>query len=146
SVRTFPSTAMESEIRARSPSLATRPPSVTLPASIQPSICRREPRPAAASSFCSRSPRGSAVGSGGGFRLPCASFGFLAGDGGWRGGRRFKREGLGDFLKRRQLFQRAQPEVVEELACRGVERRAARRLAVADDVDPAAVLQRLDNL
>src|SRR5436189_4434150 len=101
---------MASEINARSPSFATRSPNVTRPASIQPSISRREPRPAAASSFCSRSPRGSAVGAGGGFAL---LIGLLGPDGRFRCGGRLKREGLGDFLERRQLFQRAQAEIVE---------------------------------
>src|SRR2546429_5964964 len=42
--------------------------------------------------------------------------------------------------------QRAQPEIVEKLAGGGVKRRPARRLALAHGVDPAAVLQRLDDL
>jgi hypothetical protein len=47
----LPSTAMESRGEALSPSLATWPLTVTRPAAIQVSISRREPRPAAASSF-----------------------------------------------------------------------------------------------
>src|ERR1041385_761957 len=136
-----------SEGKARSPSFAILPPTATRPASIPPSISRRDPSPAAARSFCSRSavgaPDGLAVG-------PCGGLGSLRsvffgtdsrfrGGGGW-----FKGKSLGDFLERRQLLQRAQPEVVEELARRGVERRPARSFAVADDVDPAAILQRLD--
>src|SRR5881396_1157044 len=84
-----PSTAISSPTVARSPSLAARPPTVTRPASIQDSISRREPRPAAASSFWSRS----AFGAGG-----------------------------------------------------GVQRRPARRFAVADDVDPATGFERLHDL
>ena len=38
-----------------------------------------------------------------------------------------------------------QAEVVEELARRGVQRRTARRFAVADGLDPAAVLELLDD-
>src|ERR1044071_3826911 len=118
------------------------PLTATRPASIQPSISRRDPSPAAARAFCSRS----AVRAGGGLWLLLV-VGFFGTDsrfrGGWRG---FKREGLGDFLERRQLFQRAQPEVVEELPGSGVQRGTARRLAMADDVDPAAVLQSLDDL
>jgi hypothetical protein len=57
-----------------------------------------------------------------------------------------KLQSLRDFLERRQLLERAQPEVVEELSGGGVQRRAAGRLAVADHVDPAARLERLDDL
>jgi hypothetical protein len=39
-----------------------------------------------------------------------------------------------------------EPQVVEELARRGIQRRAARRFAVADGLDPAAVLELLDDL
>src|SRR5688572_18412616 len=155
----FPSRATRSEGRARSPSLATRPLTLTRPASIQASMPRREPSPAAASSFCSRSPSagGSAAGAGGalgfglgaGFR-PFSSGGF--GDarssgrfGGLLGGG-LKLESLRDFLERRQLLERAQPEVVEELPGGGIQRRPAGRLAVADHVDPAARLERLDDL
>src|SRR2546430_11477214 len=127
---------------ARSPSLAVRPATQTRPGSIQDSISRREPWPAAARSFCSRSPRGLAVGSGGGlFRLGIG--GSLPGVG-YR--RTLELKGPGDFLERRQLLQRAQPEIVEKLAGGGVKRRPARRLALAHGVDPAAVLQRLDDL
>src|SRR2546425_1901687 len=127
---------------ARSPSLAVRPATQTRPASIQDSISRREPWPAAARSFCSRSPRSLAVGSGGGlFRLGIG--GSLPGVGHHR---TLELKGLGDFLERRQLLQRAQPEVVEKLAGGGVKRWPARRLALAHGVDPAAVLQRLDDL
>src|SRR5262249_37657357 len=122
-------------------SFATRPWTVTRPASIQPSISRRDPSPAAARSFCRRS----AVGAGGGGLLLLA--GFFGTDSRFRGGDAWlKSESLSDFRQRRQLFQRAQAEVVEETAGRGVERGASRRLAVADDVDPAARLQRLDDL
>src|SRR6266513_2452674 len=128
---------------ARSPSLAVRPATDTRPASIQDSISRREPYPAAARSFCSRWPRcGLAVGSGGGF--------FRLGIGGSLPGvghrRTLELNGFGDFLKRRQLLQGAQPEIVEKLARGGVKRRPARGLALAHGVDPAAVLQRLDDL
>src|SRR5688500_19072838 len=40
----------------------------------------------------------------------------------------------------RQLVEARQPEIVEELARRAVQRRAARRLARADRLDPAGVL------
>ena len=89
---------MESEALARSPSFATFPLSVTRPASIHVSISRREPRPAAASSFCSRSPEGAAsrlaVGAGGGMLLGF----FFFSDGGLGSGNHFQLEGLGDFL------------------------------------------------
>src|SRR3989442_6429777 len=93
-----PSTAISSPTVARSPSLAARPPTVTRPASIQDSISRREPRPAAASSFWSRS----AFCAGGGFGL-----GFGVGGTGTRLGGRggLKLEGPRDFLWWRPLFQ-----------------------------------------
>src|SRR5213083_139231 len=134
-----PSTAISSPTVARSPSLAARPPTVTRPASIQDSISRREPRPAAASSFWSRS----AFCAGGGFGL-----GFGVGGTDTRLGGRdgLKLEGLRDFLEWRQLFQRAQAEVVEEFAGGGVQRRPAGRFAVPDDVDPAPGFERLHDL
>src|SRR5690242_9986458 len=125
-----PSSESASPGRARSPSFATRPPTVTRPAAIQDSISRREPRPAAASSFWRRS----AFGAGGGGWL---GFGFGRGVGVGRpdarlGGRDgLKGERLRDFFERRQLFERAQPEVVKEFTGGGVERRAAGGLAVA---------------
>src|SRR6059058_4028480 len=110
-----PSTAISSPGRARSPNCARRPPIVTRPASIHDSISRREPKPAAARSFCRRSAfragggAGLGVGFGGGFRV--------RGPGARLGGRDgFKRERLRDLLERRQLLERAQAEVVEELA------------------------------
>jgi hypothetical protein len=48
--------------------------------------------------------------------------------------------------ERRQLFERAQAQVIEELACGGKQGRPAGRLAVADGLDPAAVFQRLEHL
>lgn len=101
----FPSSARTSNAVARSPSLAVWPFTDRRPASIQPSISRREPRPAAASSFCSRS-----AGRSGGllFVLSCG-LGRLVADGGFcrfgAGGRGLQLEGLGDFFKRRQLLQ-----------------------------------------
>src|SRR5262252_9277278 len=139
SVTDFPSTATMSEEPARSPSFARRPLTLTRPASIQPSISRREPSPAVARRFCNRS----AVGAGCGLGL---LVGFFFGTdsrfrGGWCG---FKRESLGDFLERRQLFQGTQAKVVEELAGRRIQRRPARGFAVANDVNPAACLEGLD--
>src|SRR5687767_11543727 len=112
----FPSTTIESDGPARSPSLASWPLTVTRPAAIQVSISRREPSPAAASSFCNRS----AVGAGSG--ALDLFFGFWLSDFGF-GSRRFHSgrfgsrhdlevQGLGDLLERRQLFHRAQPEIV----------------------------------
>jgi hypothetical protein len=100
--------------------LATLPFTLTRPASIQVSISRREPNPAAASSFCNRS----AVGAGGGLLLlglffADCGFCFCLGFG---RGNHLELEGLGDLFERRQLLQRAQAEVVEELGGRGVER------------------------
>src|SRR5258706_8151045 len=130
-----------------------RPSTATRPASIQDSISRREPRPAAASSFSSLSPRGStavlagltaafagsaaalaglAAGSGAGFRFFRSFGGFVAdfrfGGRGLGGGGGFNLEGLGDFFERRQLLQRAQAQVVQELAGGGVKRKAGPRL------------------
>src|SRR5262245_4132376 len=103
----LPSTATASDSFALSPSLAIWPLSVTRPASIQPSISLREPSPAAASSFCSRSPRGSAVGAGGGL-LGLLSL-FFGTDSRFRGGGTgFKCESLRDFRERRQLLEGAQ--------------------------------------
>src|SRR5712671_4586396 len=156
-----PSTATSSPGVARSPSFATRPPTVTRRASIQVSISRLEPRPAAARTFCSRSPcnAGSAAGGltadapGGLAAGPCAGFFGLGGLGGRRflsfndlGLRRRQLQGLGDFLERRQLLERAQAEVVEELPRGGVEGGPAGRLAMAHRIDPAAILERLDDL
>src|SRR5512132_512993 len=105
----LPSRRIESPGLARSPSFATWPRTVTRPAEIQPSISLREPKPAAASSFCSRSPAGTAEAS------AAAALALLAG--GWRGGfvggllsnlrgsRWFKLERPGDLLKGRQLLQ-----------------------------------------
>src|SRR5258706_1174911 len=94
-----PSTVISSPALARSPSLASLPATVTRPASIQVSISRREPRPAAASSFCSLSAAGSGPG--------------LFGFGGWllifndfrRRAGQFER--LVDLLQRRQLLEPA---------------------------------------
>src|SRR3954454_7518045 len=150
-----PSTAIASLEAARSPSWATRPATLTRPAAIQVSISRREPRPARASSFCRRSGCSLPFSAGGG-----ADFGFglgepfSFGDGfriggthtGFSGRSRLECECLGDLLERRQLLERAQAKVVEELARGRVERRTAGRLAMAYRVDPAASLQRLDDL
>src|SRR5438874_1430577 len=95
-----PSTVMSSAPVARSPSLATRPLTVTRPASIQDSISRREPRPAAASSFWSRSAFRSGGGGGLGFG---GGFGICRPDAGLGGRDRLKLQGLGDFFERRQL-------------------------------------------
>src|SRR2546430_14956305 len=93
---------------ARSPSLAVRPATQTRPASIQDSISRREPWPAAARSFCSRSPRGLAVGSGGGlFRL---GIGGSLPRGGYR--RTLELKGSGGFLERRHPLPRAEAGAV----------------------------------
>src|SRR6187401_2920208 len=54
----LPSRRISSPGCALSPSFATWPRTLTRPALIQVSISRREPKPAAASSFCSRSPAG----------------------------------------------------------------------------------------
>ena len=48
-------------------------------------------------------------------------------------------------VERRQLVEALQAEVVEQLAGRGEQRRPAGRLAVADRLDPAAVLELLDD-
>src|ERR1044071_3230816 len=152
SVRVLPSRVIWSEGFARSPSFETFPETAMRPASIQVSISRREPRPAAASSFCSRSPRGSrtgsAAGAGGalGFGLGAGFFALSQGRFGGGGRCGLKLESMRYLLERRQLFERAQAEVVEELLGGGVERRPAGRLAMADDVDPAARLERLPDL
>src|SRR5712671_6500798 len=145
----LPSTVTTSPGVARSPSFARRAPTLTRPASIQVSISRREPRPAAARTFCSRSPcnagsvaRGLAAGASGGLAAgPGTGFFGLGG----LGGRRFlsfndlglrwgELEGLRDVRERRQLLQRTQAEVVEELPRGGVEGRPAGRFAMADGI------------
>src|SRR5207253_242117 len=126
-----------------SPSFAVRPPTVTRPASIHVSIARREPSPAAASSFCSRSPRGNASADGAGsgfFGLGCGLGGVLFFNGLRRG--LVELQGFRDLFERRQLLEGSQAEIVQELAGRRVKRRAPRRLAVADCVNPAATLER----
>src|SRR5436190_19584017 len=126
SLTSLPSRKTGSPAPARSPSLATWPRTVTRPALIQVSISRREPKPAAASSFCSRSPAGLLGAGGWGGRFV----------GGGLGGRGLKLQRPGDFLQRRQFLQRTQAEVVEERPGGGVQRRPAGRVAVADHVDP----------
>ena len=67
--------------------------------------------------------------------------------GGLGGGIRHLQEVGGVELgERRQFRKRAQAEVVEEGLGRRVERRASRRLAMADDLDPLPVLERLDDV
>src|SRR3954467_11371351 len=118
----LPSTAITSFAPPRSPSLASAPLTVTRPASIQDSISRREPRPAAATTFWIRS----AFGAGGLFR-------FRVGwaDARFCGGYRLELQRLRDFLERRQLLQRGQSQVVEELPRRRIERRPTGRFALA---------------
>ena len=53
---------------------------------------------------------------------------------------------VADLLQRRQLGQRIQAQVVEELLRRAQQGRAPDHFAVADHVDPAAVFQHLDRL
>src|SRR6185436_19591221 len=108
----LPSRRTTSPGLARSPSFATCPRTVTRPAVIQVSISRRDPNPAAASSFCSRSPAGppGLGGAAGGRRV--GFVGGLVGRG--LGGRGLKLERAGDLLERRQLLQREQSQVVEE--------------------------------
>src|SRR5882724_307455 len=135
----LPSTVILSTGPARSPSLATEPLTLMRPASIQDSISRREPRPAAARTFWSRSAFCTCP-------LAFSACGLLRFRVGWAGARfgggdGLKLQRLRDFLEGRQLFQRAQPEVIEEFPGGRVERRPTRRLAVADDVDPAAGFQ-----
>src|SRR5512139_4324504 len=105
----LPSRRTVSPGSARSPSFATCPRTVTRPALIQVSISRREPKPAAASSFWILSPAGLLEGGAGG-------------DGGLLGRfirRRLRGGGLElqrarDLLQRRQLLERAQAQIVEE--------------------------------
>src|SRR6185503_4836494 len=104
----FPSSRIKSPGPARSPSFAVWPRTITLPAVIQVSISLREPKPAAASSFCNRSPAW-LLGGAGGWRG-----GFVGGLPNLRGGCGLKLESARNFLERRQLLQRAQSEVVEE--------------------------------
>src|SRR5690349_19524858 len=103
----LPSTTILSAGPARSPSLASAPLTAIRPASIHDSISRREPRPAAAKTFWSRS----AFCAGGGL-----GFGrvFVIGrSGACFGGRDWlKLQRLRDFLERRQLLEGAQAEVV----------------------------------
>src|SRR5260370_1076349 len=116
----FPSSRIESPGLARSPSFATLPRTVTRPAVIQVSISRRDPNPAAASNFCSRSPAGlpELGGVAGGRRV-----GFVGGLVGRRlRGRGLKLERAGDLLERRQFLQREQSQVVKERLRRGIER------------------------
>src|SRR5258706_13416593 len=99
----LPSTVIASPGTARSPSFAVLPLTATRPASTQPSIARREPRPAAARTFCSRS----ACGAGSVLLLGLAvgrtegGVAFVS----LRSAGRFELEGFGDFFKRRQLLQ-----------------------------------------
>ena len=52
---------------------------------------------------------------------------------------------LAGAIQHGQLVQRFDAQVVEELARRGEQRRTAWRLAVADHLDPAAILQLLED-
>src|SRR5260221_614217 len=96
----FPSRTIKSPGLARSPSFATWPRTITLPAVIHVSISRREPKPAAASNFCRRSPE----------RL--AGGGFV---GGGLGGRGLKLQRPGDLFERRQLVQQTAQRVRADL-------------------------------
>src|SRR5690606_37224560 len=51
-----------------------------------------------------------------------------------------------DLGQRRQVFQALQPEVVEEGLGRGQQFRLAGNVAMADDADPFALLERLDDV
>src|SRR4051794_37255644 len=108
----WPSRATRSSGPTRCPSVAARPLTVMRPAAISASMSRREPCPARASALCSRS-----AGARGPLRGALLGLGGLAGLGGRRSGRLGLRElkGFSDLFERRQLLQRAQPEVVEEL-------------------------------
>src|SRR5471030_3466078 len=53
---------------------------------------------------------------------------------------------IADLLQRRQLGQRIQTQVIEELLGRAQQGRAADDVAITDGVDPAAVFQHLDRL
>jgi hypothetical protein len=53
---------------------------------------------------------------------------------------------LTDLFERRQFAEAAQAQVVEKLLRGGIQRRPARGVAMADDVDPAAFLERLDHV
>src|SRR5471030_1464534 len=53
---------------------------------------------------------------------------------------------IADLLQRRQLGQRIQTQVIEELLGRAQQSRAPDDVAVTDGVDPAAVFQHLDRL
>src|SRR5262245_55874683 len=102
----FSSTKMTSSAVARSPSFAILSPTRTRPASIQPSISRREPRQAEASSFWSRSPCWPPpllVGGFGGRRGGLVG-GRLGRRGRWRARRRGELDGARDLLERRQFF------------------------------------------
>src|SRR5690348_14786838 len=109
-----------------SPSVATLPSTVTMPSAMNPSHSRRDPRPALASTFCSRSTRAGGGGaSGAGSK---AEAGKSVSD---------SALGIGNLVyvvgeegsKRRQLVDAVQAQLLQEQRGRPVEERAALRLA-----------------
>src|SRR5262245_50767050 len=147
---------MRSRTLTRSPSCARLPLIVRRPAAIQPSISRREPRPCAARTFWTRC-ASVALGvvligmSSGDCRLePPGRFGVLAQVGHRRraarrvNGRLASGKGLREaelerdaelvdipqLRERRQLVEILEPEVVEELARRAIERRTSGHVAM----------------
>lgn len=52
----------------------------------------------------------------------------------------------GGLFERRQIVERLQPEIVEKLFRRRIERRTARHVTMADHLDPAAILELLHDL
>src|SRR5206468_8876198 len=136
---------------------------VMRPARIISSIERRDPNPHAASTLCRRcgSLKTSSVerlcfGGGRLSAIRCsARLGCCTGPeertrerewrlGGLCGGIRYLQEvGRIELGERWQLRQGAQAEIIEEGLRRRVQRRSSRRFAMADDLDPLPVLERL---
>src|SRR5436305_1893818 len=136
---------------------------VMRPARIISSIARREPNPHAASTLCSRcgSLKTSSVerlcfGGGRLSAIRCsARLGCCIGPdertracewrlGGLCGGIRYLQEvGRIELGERWQLRKGAQAEIIEEGRSRRVERRPSRRFAMADDLDPLPIFERL---
>src|SRR5882672_4790597 len=119
------------------PRAARAPLTVMRPDAIAASMARREPSPERARTLCSFS-----AGPGG---LDGAGLGRLCGfvrrrlRGGCGDLREVKR--LCDVFQRRQLFERAQTEVVEKCLGGRVERRMPGDFLVPDHLDPVALLE-----
>src|SRR5882672_7485278 len=140
----FPSTRTRSRGPTRWPKAARAPLTLTRPAAIAASIARREPAPERARTFCSFS--AGPVLDGAGLGRLCG--GLVAALSGLFGRR--LRVGRGDLreikgfdyvFQRRQLFERAQAQVVQEGLGGAIQGRTPRHFLMPEHLDPVALLE-----